>query len=142
MLGWSLFVTNCPADELTWRAVVVLYRARWQIELLFKLWKSHNGLARCRAEASALERLAVFYAKLLGVLVQHWLLLATAWQRPGRSLAKAARLLRALDDAAALAAVLRRLQRLIEKLAHVKARQKDPSHAQLLDDPELLDWLA
>jgi Transposase DDE domain len=32
LLGWSLFVTNVTAEELGWRAVVVLYRARWQIE--------------------------------------------------------------------------------------------------------------
>jgi hypothetical protein len=149
-LGWSLFVTNCTAEELPWKTVVILYRARWQVELLFKLWKSHNGLAECREGALALERLAVFYAKLLGVLLQHWLLVALAWRVAGRSLLKAARLLReevkalllALDDAVRLQEVLVRLQRLIEKLAHVKARKKDPSHAQLLDDPELLDWLA
>ena len=28
LLGWSLFVTNCSKEELTWKAVVVLYRAR------------------------------------------------------------------------------------------------------------------
>jgi hypothetical protein len=149
LLGWSLFVTNCPAAELSWQAVVVLYRARWQVELLFKLWKSDNGLARCRAQAQALERLAVFHAKLLGVLVQHWLLLATAWRLPQCSLRKAARLLReevkalllALDDGVRLAAALRQLQQVLDKLAHVQARKKNPSHAQLLEDPELLDWL-
>jgi Transposase DDE domain len=149
LLGWNLFVTNCPAAELSWRAVVVLYRARWQVELLFKLWKSHNGLARCRAGAAAPERLAVFYAKLLGVLLQHWLLLATAWQVPQRSLLGAARRLRewlllvllGLDDGAQLAQVLARLQQQLRRLARVKARKRNPSHAQLLNQPELLDWL-
>ena len=42
---WTIFVTNCRARLLTWKEVVVLYRARWQIELLFKLWKSHNRVA-------------------------------------------------------------------------------------------------
>ena len=37
-------MTNCPPELLNWKEVVVLYRARWQIELLFKLWKSHNHL--------------------------------------------------------------------------------------------------
>ena len=41
---WTIFVTNCEPELLTWEAVVVLYRARWQIELMFKLWKSHNRL--------------------------------------------------------------------------------------------------
>ena len=83
LLGWSLFVTNCTGEELTWKAVVVLYRARWQVELLFKLWKSHNRLAAHREGAPALEVLAVFYAKLLGVVLQHWVLVATAWQVAG-----------------------------------------------------------
>lgn len=149
MLGWSLFVTNCGEAELTWRAVVVLYRARWQIELLFKLWKSHNRLAKHRPGAEALEVLALFYAKLLGVLLQHWILVATAWSNDRRSLPKAARafadmvkeILLVLRDPAALEATLLRLRDLIANLGGTTDRNKDPSHAQLIEDPELLDWL-
>ena len=148
LLGWSLFVTNCTGEELTWKAVVVLYRARWQIELLFKLWKSHNRLAKQREGAAALEVLAVFYAKLLGVVLQHWILVATAWQMAGRSLTKAARalaevvkeILLALGDSATLEAALSRLRDVIENLGGTTDRKKDPSHAQLIEDPELLDW--
>jgi len=149
LLGWSLFVTNCSVEELTWKGVAVLYRARWQIELLFKLWKSHNRLAKQREGASALEVLAVFYAKLLGVLLQPWILVATAWQVAGRSLTRAARalaevvkqILLALGDDAALEAALLRLRDVIQKLGGTTDRKKDPSHAQLIEDPELLDWL-
>jgi hypothetical protein len=149
LLGWSLFVTNCSAEELTWKAVVVLYRARWQIELLFKLWKSHNRLAKHREGALALEVLAVFYAKLLGVVLQHWMLVATAWRLPGRSLLRAARaivevikeIVLALGDTAALQASLLRLRAVIEKLGGTTKRINDPSHAQLIENPELLDWL-
>jgi hypothetical protein len=149
LLGWSLFVTNCSEEELTWKAVVVLYRARWQIELLFKLWKSHNRLAKHREGAEALEVLAVFYAKLLGVLLQHWILVATAWQVAGRSLTRAAHalaevvkeILLALSDSAALEAALLRLREVIEKLGGTTNRKKEPSHAQLIEDPDLLDWL-
>jgi Transposase DDE domain len=150
LLGWSLFVTNCSGEELTWKAVVVLYRARWQIELLFKLWKSHNRLAKQREGASALEVLAVFYAKLLGVLLQHWILVATAWQIAGRSLTKAARALAEVvkeillalgDGGAAPEAALLRLREVIQKIGGTTNRKKNPSHAQLIEDPELLDWL-
>ena len=149
LLGWSLFVTNCSGEELTWKAVVVLYRTRWQIELLFKLWKSHNRLAKQREGASALEVLAVFYAKLLGILLQHWILVATAWQVAKRSLSRAARalvevvkeILLALGDEAALQAALLRLREVIQKLGGTTDRKKEPSHAQLIEDPELLDWL-
>lgn len=149
LLGWSLFVTNCSEEELTWEAVVVLYRARWQIELLFKLWKSHNRLAKHREGAGALEVMAVFYAKLLGVLLQHWILVATAWQVAGRSLTKAARILAevvkeillALDEDAKLQVALLRLREIIEKIGGTTDRKKDPSHAQLIEDSGLLDWL-
>jgi hypothetical protein len=149
LLGWSLFVTNCSEEELTWKAVAVLYRARWQIELLFKLWKSHNRLAEHREGAAALEVLAVFYAKLLGVVLQHWILVATAWQVAGRSLTRAARalaeavkeILLALGDGATLEAALSRLRDVIENLGGTTDRKKDPSHAQLIEDAELLDWL-
>src|SRR5690349_10069263 len=43
---WFVLITNLPADQLTWREAAVLYRSRWQIELLFKLWKSHGLIAR------------------------------------------------------------------------------------------------
>jgi hypothetical protein len=149
LLGWSLFVTNCNAEELTWKAVVVLYRARWQIELLFRLWKSYNKLAKHRAKATALEVLAVLYAKLLGILLQHWVMVATAWPTERRSLVKAARawadmvkeILLALRDSSALEAALLRLRDFIEKLGGTTDRNKEPSHAQLIENPELLEWL-
>jgi hypothetical protein len=138
-----------PLIDFLRQAVVVLYRSRWQIELLFKLWKSHNGLDRLRVGASALHPLAVFYAKLLGVLLQHWLLLALVWQIPQRSLMRAAQRLReylqvltwVLDDGAQLQSTLQRLRQQMERLARTQERRKKPSHAELLEDPELLDWL-
>ena len=119
------------------------------MELLFKLWKSHNGLGRVRVGATSLPPLAVFYAKLLGVVLQHWLLWGLVWRFPQRSLLRAAKRLRewwkvvvrALGDVGQLHGVLRELQRLMERLDGVKERLKKPSHAQLLEDPELLEWL-
>lgn len=37
-------VTNLPRDAFTAAAVMEAYRLRWQIELLFKEWKSHANL--------------------------------------------------------------------------------------------------
>jgi DDE family transposase len=145
---WTLLVTNCPADVLTWKEVVVLYRTRWQIELLFKLWKSHNHLAAFRATWSAVERMAVFWAKLIGVVVQHWLLLTSTWSDPRRSHWKAARVIRdwivsltgALDDLDRLRRVLEEMTATIRAVARQKLQGKHPSSFQLLLDPELLDW--
>jgi DDE family transposase len=145
---WTLLVTNCPTDVLTWKEVVVLYRARWQIELLFKLWKSHNHLAASRATWSAVQRMAVFWAKLIGVVVQHWLLLMSTWSNPRRSHWKAARVIRnwivsltgALDDLGQLIGVLEQMTATIKAVAKQKLQSKCPSSFQLLLDPELLDW--
>ena len=41
LAAWTMFVTNVPPERLTLREALVLGRLRWQIELLFKLWKSH-----------------------------------------------------------------------------------------------------
>jgi hypothetical protein len=149
LLGWSLFITNNAEEDLTWKAVVVLYRARWQIELLFKLWKSNNHLARSREGASALEILAVFYAKLLGVVLQHWILVATMGAWESRSMPKAALALRemvkalllCLENQAKMEEELHRLAKVIENLGGTTSRKKDPSHAQLIGDADLLTWL-
>ena len=42
--GWSIYVTNARSTLLTAAQVQAVLRIRWQIELLFKLWKSHIGL--------------------------------------------------------------------------------------------------
>lgn len=42
-LSW---MTNLTAEQFTAEQVMKLYRLRWQIELLFKEWKSHNNLRK------------------------------------------------------------------------------------------------
>jgi hypothetical protein len=44
LAGWTLLVTNVPAARLRVAEALVLARARWQIELLFKLWKQHGRI--------------------------------------------------------------------------------------------------
>ena len=73
-----------PGDRLL-DGVVDLERGRgpvphrWQIELLFKLWKSHNRRANHAESQSVAWRMAEFWAKLIGVILQHWLLLTMTW---------------------------------------------------------------
>jgi len=40
LAGWLILVTNAPASVLPTAALGYLYRVRWQIELIFKQWKS------------------------------------------------------------------------------------------------------
>ena len=37
---YNIFITNAPADRLSVNDVAQVYRLRWQIELVFKSWKS------------------------------------------------------------------------------------------------------
>jgi hypothetical protein len=49
LCDWTLFICNAPAGLLSLQEAWVLYRVRWQIELLFKLWKSDGGLDESRS---------------------------------------------------------------------------------------------
>jgi hypothetical protein len=145
---WTIFVTNCPAELLTWKEVVVLYRARWQIERLFKLWKSYNRLADREPTAPAVRQLAEVYVKLIAVIVQHGILLMSVWLDGRRSLWRAAASLRSwigaiiavIDDTNRLQRVLKRQRQSLAKSARVNTRRKHPSCFQLLNQPELLEY--
>jgi Transposase DDE domain len=39
-MAMNVFITNVPAEWLTAQQVIQTYRLRWQIELVFKVWKS------------------------------------------------------------------------------------------------------
>ena len=64
-----------------------------QIELLFKLWKSHGAIDESRS-AHPWRILCELYAKLLAMVVQHWLVLTGCWHFPNRSAVKAAQTIR------------------------------------------------
>lgn len=113
LADWTLLVTSIPPEQLSRDEALTLYGARWQIELLFKLWKSAGGLARSRSTKPQ-RLLCEIYAKLLAMVVQQGILVATCWARPERSLPKAARTIRLL--AVALAADLAHFGRLCARL--------------------------
>lgn len=141
---WTILITNVPPEMLSLQEALVLLRARWQIELLFKLWKSHGAIDTSRS-AKPWRILCEVYAKLLAMLIQHWLLLTGCWSYPERSLVKAAQTVR--QQALHLASVLPSLPRLCDAIAviyrclaagcRLDTRKKRPSTAQLLLNPSL-----
>jgi len=73
LMGWTFFVTNAPADMLTIEQIAALYSVRWQVELVFKLCKSYCGLD-CIAGYRRERILVELYAKLIGVILTHFLI--------------------------------------------------------------------
>ena len=72
LMDWTIFVTNVPPEMLSIPQIALLYGVRWQIELVFKLWKSHCGLRRIAGFRR--ERILVeLYGKLIGVVLTHFL---------------------------------------------------------------------
>jgi hypothetical protein len=85
---YSVFITNVPVNLLSLKEALVLARCRWQIELLFKLWKSYGQVDKSRSH-KPYRILSEVYAKLIIMLIQHWILIAGCWNYPNRSLPKA-----------------------------------------------------
>jgi Transposase DDE domain len=88
LCAWTVYFTTVTAAQLTLDEALVLARQRWQIELLFKLWKSQGKLDESRG-ANPLRVLCEVYAKLLALLIQHWLFLTSCWRYPDKRLVKA-----------------------------------------------------
>jgi len=126
-------------ENLSIEDCLVLYRVRWQIELLFKLWKTHHKLAESNSK-NPYRVLSEFYVKLLVVLIQHWIILSGSWNNENRSLVKATQLIK--DQAARFAKAVNNKEELIVFLdelftyfshgCSLNKRKKHPNTAQLL----------
>ena len=90
---WTLIVTNVPARLLSHEQAFALLRARWEIQLLFKLWKQEALLDEWTG-SKPWRILCEVYAKLLAMVIQHWVLLLACWDDPHRSLMGVAEVLR------------------------------------------------
>jgi hypothetical protein len=148
---WTVLVTNVDRAVLDVEEVWIVYRTRWQIELLFKAWKGGNRVDQFRGRKPE-RALVEVYAKLLGILVQQWALLAGGWSDQDRSLLKALGGVRegVVIELARLVSRQRwdrlveyvdGLQQALSKTARISRRRKRPSTYQLLNPPDLLSYL-
>lgn len=102
LASWTLYVTNIPPHLLTLQEAPILGMTRWQIELLFKRWKSDLLIDQFRS-TDPWRVLCEFYAKLLTAIVQHWLLLVSCASLIDRSFHRAAQVIRKFAFCLALA---------------------------------------
>jgi hypothetical protein len=137
---WQMLITNVEPEKLIQDECFLLYGVRWQIELMFKLWKTHGRLGYSPSEKPQ-RILCELYAKLLSVLVQHWIVLTGLWRRPHRSLVKgcqmikeqSARLAHCIGDFDALVELLKELADRFEQGCSLNARKKKPNTSQRLE---------
>ena len=139
LAAWTFYITNVPASLLSVAEIMVLGRLRWQIELLIKLWKSHGHIDESRS-ADPRRILCEVYAKLLAMVVQHWLLLVSCWRYVDRSLTKAAKAVQkhmrhleiSFTDTSKLSDALDLLCKCLVKGCRINKSKRDPRTYQLL----------
>ena len=143
---WTILVTNVPAEMLTPQEAAVLYRARWQVELLFKRWKSLNMLADLSGSTDVRQMIRL-WSRLIASMVQHWLLVGWVWGDPSKSWTKVCRAIRdfagrlaaSLNDLLDLERVLSDLRKVFSKTCRRNKRSK-PGTMELLNDVRLLEF--
>ena len=142
---WTLLVTNVPQEMLTVAEALVLARSRWQIECIWKLWKSQGQIDTWRSGRDG-AILCEAYAKIIAMVLQHWVMLVSCWAYPDRSLTKAAASIRthvmalavALRDEERMVAVIEVIASCLRVGCRINKRKKAPhTYQHLLDAPDL-----
>lgn len=150
LCDWWMLVTNVPQELLGKEEAPNLYGARWQIELMFKLWKSQGRLAVSRSE-NKWRVLCEVYVKLLIVLICHWILLTGLWEISQRSLVKGVQAIQ--EQASNLAACVGCRTRLVSCLKGLvnimtsagclqNKRKKKPNNWQRLNQIDFIEGLS
>jgi len=143
-LDWLLVLTNVAEPVLSAQQVMALMRLRWQIEVFWKLCKQEGKIDTWRS--SKPERiLTELYAKLLGLLLEHWVTIEGCWADPRRSLFKARQVLQwtgpwlvlAIHGEVSWEGVLTRMCAAMGSNCWTDRRRHPPSTFQLLEDPKL-----
>jgi hypothetical protein len=133
LAGWTLVISNVPVEICSAEEILLLVRVRWQIELLFKLWKDRGKID----------------AKLIGLVISHWMFQIALWPFPNRSLARAISVTQkfaplisfAFDDPSILLLVLERLSKSLPVASRIDSRRAKPGTWQYLLKFEGLDAL-
>jgi hypothetical protein len=117
LMAWNLFITNVPGTIWTPATVCTAYSLSWQVELVFKSWKSDLHLATVPTKTQA-PTLCYLYGRLLLIVLVYALcpaLRTALWTRQQRELSflKLIRYLQALAD--------RWLQALFESMATLRS---------------------
>jgi hypothetical protein len=146
LCGWTVLLTNAPPGLLGVAEALALRRLRWQIELLFRLWKDEGKVDESRGH-KPYRVLCELLAKLLGQVVQPWatLLAGSPLEVSGVKAAqrvrpRAAQLAERLGVREALVAALGRLQERLRRFARKRGRPGRPTTLEVVRAPGWYGW--
>jgi len=141
---WTIVLTNVPLSLLSLEEALLLLKVRWQVEVLFKLWKEYLSVDEWNSD-NPWRILTEIYAKLLIALLFHWTTLFDFWNYPNRSLFKAVRafqkfittILANFNDTVLLCSTLQRLSDVYSKSCRIGKHTNHACTYQMLLDPSL-----
>ena len=90
LAGYNLYITNIEEHRLTPKQIGTIIGIRWQIELMFKGFKSTGKLTASRSQ-KPYRILSEVYAKLIAILIQHAIMLAAGYRQILHSFIKTAK---------------------------------------------------
>ena len=73
---FDYLLTNLPQDRYTLSMICLAYKLRWQVELLFKEWKSYTNLHKFDTEKETISE-ALIWASLAASAIKRFLAHAT-----------------------------------------------------------------
>lgn len=142
MCHWQVLFSNVPVAWLSTTQLWQVYRLRWQVELLFKRFKSHGGMQQSSSEKP--ERVKCeWYVKLLIQVVKNALMLLRGGPLAGVNQVLlgqvvqdwTTKMFEALGQGvAALRRVLRQLHEYLKRLRPRTKRRKNPTATQWFAD--------
>jgi IS4 transposase len=68
LMGMNVYITNTAPEEVTSDYVHLLNSLRWQIEVLFKTWKSFFEIDECKTSKKNALR-AYLYGQLIVIII-------------------------------------------------------------------------
>ena len=142
LASWVVVLTNVPADMLNAQEVAVLLRVRWQVEVLFRTWKSQLRVDTWRSQ-NPWRILCELYGKLIAIALTHWLVQLGWALRWDLSLAKAVQavqkvaipLMLALRSRHGFLEIIRLLLVVFWSACRQNKRRRRPATFQLLLQP-------
>ena len=138
LLGWSLYLTNAPEDLLDTQETECIIHSRWQIEKVFYWWKDEGEIDEWRTK-NPWRILCEVYAKLLALLIQHWLMISAEIHDVRRSTIQANRSIRkqawhiafVLDDLNMLQRVMNHIVNCLKSGCRISHSSTSPPTFQL-----------